>query len=64
MAVGSLQRPFLYPKEQTMKRIIAAIVLVAITATIGLNIGPTPDEARRIMATPEAQHELEYRRSL
>lgn len=47
-----------------MKRIIAAIVLVAITAAIGLNIGPTPDEARRIMATPEAQHELEYRRSL
>lgn len=47
-----------------MKRIIAAIVLVAITATIGLNIGPNPDEARRIMATPEAQDELEYRRSL
>ena len=64
MAVGSPQRPFLYPKEQTMKRIIAAIVLVAITATIGLNIGAAPADCKRIMATPEAQDELEYRRSL
>lgn len=51
-------------KEPAMKRIVAAIALVAITAAIGLNLGPTPDDARRIMATPEAQHELEYRRSL
>ena len=47
-----------------MKRIIAAIVLVAITATIGLNIGAAPADCKRIMATPEAQDELEYRRSL
>lgn len=63
MAVGSPQRPFLYPKEFAMKRIIAAIVLVAIAASIGLNIGPEPDDVRRIMATPEYQQEL-ARRSL
>lgn len=46
-----------------MKRIIAALVLVAIAAAIGLNIGPEPDDVRRIMATPEYQQEL-ARRSL
>ena len=45
-------------------RFLAALMLFSITAAIGLNLGPSPDDARRIMATPEAQHELEYRRSL
>lgn len=43
-----------------MKRIIAALVLVA-AAAIGLNIGLDPDDVRRIMETPEYQQELARR---
>lgn len=44
-----------------MKRIIAALVLVAVVAAIGLNIGLDPDDVRRIMETPEYQQELARR---
>lgn len=48
-----------------MKCIFAAIALGAIVASIGLNIGLTPEDCKRIMATPEyEQQKIEYRRSL
>lgn len=48
-----------------MKRILTALALGAIAVTLGLNLGLTPEDCTRIMATPEyQQQEIEYRRSL
>ena len=38
-----------------MKRIIAALVLISVAFTIGLSIGHTPDDVRRISSTVEYQ---------
>ena len=40
-----------------MKRILAALVLFSIAATIGMNIGSRPADAERIMATKEYKAE-------
>jgi hypothetical protein len=46
-------------------RAIAVLLIAAVAATIGLNIGPTPEDVRRTMASPEyKQQELEYWRGL